>query len=115
MRHSASARVRGRGSETGYDRAQFGPAWLDIAANGCDTRDDVLAGVDVDHVVALGDAWQKAAQQLDLQARAALANDPLNLVPTQARLNRQKARGTRRRGCRPRAATAVGTWPGRSR
>ena len=28
---------------TGYDRAQFGQAWLDTDRNGCDTRNDILA------------------------------------------------------------------------
>lgn len=36
--------VGGRGPKTGYDRtARFGPAWVDVDGNGCDTRDDVLA------------------------------------------------------------------------
>jgi hypothetical protein len=46
---------------------------------------------DVDHVVALGDAWVKGAQQLDSTRREALANDPLNLLAVAASLNRQKS------------------------
>lgn len=38
--------------------------------------------VPIDHVVSLGDAWQKGAQSLSLSERVALANDPLNLVAT---------------------------------
>jgi hypothetical protein len=34
--------VKGRAPKTGYDRAQFGQAWLDTDRNGCDTRNDVL-------------------------------------------------------------------------
>jgi hypothetical protein len=46
--------------------------------------------VDVDHVVALGDAWQKGAQQWSYARRVALANDPLNLLAVDASANRQK-------------------------
>ncbi|WP_433876256.1 hypothetical protein [Sinomonas atrocyanea] len=34
--------VKGRAPKTGYDRSQFGPAWLDRDGNGCDTRNDML-------------------------------------------------------------------------
>src|SRR5215210_7857726 len=34
--------------------------------------------VDIDHVVALSDAWQKGAQQWPLSRRVRFANDPLN-------------------------------------
>src|SRR4029453_4300972 len=36
--------------------------------------------VQIDHVVALGDAWQKGAQQLTARERQGLANDPGNLI-----------------------------------
>jgi hypothetical protein len=51
------------------------------------------AGVDVDHVVALGDAWQKGAQRWPQRERVALANDPLNLLAVDASANRQKGDG----------------------
>lgn len=35
--------------------------------------------VQIDHVIALSDAWQKGAQQLTPDQRKELANDPLNL------------------------------------
>jgi hypothetical protein len=35
--------------------------------------------VDIDHVVALGDAWQKGAQRWPYGKRVAFANDPLSL------------------------------------
>src|SRR5699024_5833992 len=38
------------------------------------------SAVQIDHVVALMDAWQKGAQQLGGQRRRELANDPLNLL-----------------------------------
>jgi hypothetical protein len=46
--------------------------------------------VDVDHVVALGDAWQTGAQQWSYQRRVRFANDPLNLLAVDAAANRQK-------------------------
>jgi hypothetical protein len=46
--------------------------------------------VDVDHVVALGDAWQKGAQRWTYARRVELANDPLNLLAVDASANRQK-------------------------
>jgi hypothetical protein len=49
--------------------------------------------VDIDHVVALGDAWQKGAQQWPRARRVALANDPLNLLSVDASANRQKGDG----------------------
>lgn len=45
---------------------------------------------DVDHVVALGDAWAKGAQQIGAAQREALANDPLNLLAVASSVNRQK-------------------------
>ena len=35
--------VKGRAPKTGYERAEFGPAWADVDRNGCDTRNDILA------------------------------------------------------------------------
>lgn len=49
--------------------------------------------VQIDHVVALSDAWQKGAQKLSLSARTAFANDPLNLLAVKGRLNSQKGDG----------------------
>ncbi|MFI9614866.1 HNH endonuclease family protein [Streptomyces sp. NPDC052023] len=49
--------------------------------------------VDIDHVVALSDAWQKGAQQWDPGKRIAFANDPLNLVAVDAGTNRAKGDG----------------------
>jgi len=47
--------------------------------------------VDVDHMVSLSDAWQTGAQYWPYGKRLALANDPLNLQPTAAWVNRQKS------------------------
>lgn len=38
--------------------------------------------VQIDHIVPLGDAWQKGAQQLTAEQRTELANDPMNLLAT---------------------------------
>lgn len=46
--------------------------------------------VQIDHVVALSDAWQKGAQQLDELTRRNFANDPLNLQATLGWINHQK-------------------------
>ncbi|WP_250556292.1 HNH endonuclease family protein [Pseudonocardia lacus] len=56
---------------------------------GQDTSDDVQ----IDHVVALSDAWQKGAQQLDPDTRKSLGNDPLNLMATDGPTNQSKGDG----------------------
>ena len=132
----AALPVKGRAPKTGYDRAEFGPAWTDDVDvqgghNGCDTRNDVLrrdltaerikpgthgcvvlsgsltdpytgrtiafvrgratsTRVQIDHVVALGDAWVKGAQQLTRAQRTDLANDPLNLLAVDGPTNSAK-------------------------
>jgi hypothetical protein len=47
----------------------------------------------IDHVVALGDAWQKGAQGLTPKQRQNLANDPLNLIAADGPANQQKSAG----------------------
>ena len=49
--------------------------------------------VDIDHLVALSDAWQKGAQQWPAATRVAFANDPLNLLAVDAQINRSKGDG----------------------
>ena len=49
--------------------------------------------VDIDHVVALGNAWSGGAARWDIRKRAAFANDPLNLLPADAGANRAKGDG----------------------
>ena len=49
--------------------------------------------VQIDHVVALSDAWQKGAQQLTEAERTKLANDPLNLLAVDGSTNQQKSDG----------------------
>lgn len=47
--------------------------------------------VDIDHVVALGNAWVTGAFQWDTPKKEAFANDPLNLLAVSASANRQKS------------------------
>jgi hypothetical protein len=49
--------------------------------------------VDIDHVVALSNAWQTGAFQFTNEIRLQFANDPLNLLAVSASLNRQKGDG----------------------
>jgi hypothetical protein len=119
--------VKGRAPMTGYTRARYGEAWVDVDHNGCRTRDDVLsrdltdrqyrdrcvvvtgtlldpythrvlafrkadaAAIQVDHVVALADAWQKGAQQWSPEQRVAFANDPLELLAVGRQVNQEKS------------------------
>ncbi len=46
--------------------------------------------VQIDHVVALSNAWQTGAQDMSERRRIELANDPLNLIAVSGRLNQQK-------------------------
>lgn len=54
---------------------------------GQDTSDDVQ----IDHVVALSDAWQKGAQQLTAADRERFANDALNLLAVDGEANNKKS------------------------
>lgn len=56
---------------------------------GGETSDDVQ----IDHVVALSDSWQKGAQQLTFEQRQALANDPLELLAVDGQANQKKSDG----------------------
>lgn len=49
--------------------------------------------VQIDHVVALSDAWQKGAQALDFATRENLANDPLELLAVEGKANQDKSDG----------------------
>jgi hypothetical protein len=49
--------------------------------------------VQIDHLVALGNAWQTGAQQLSGTQRRSLANDPNNLLAVDGRSNEQKGDG----------------------
>ena len=49
--------------------------------------------VQIDHTVALSNAWQTGAFKLTAEQRKALANDPLNLLAVKGKLNSQKGDG----------------------
>ena len=51
------------------------------------------AAVQIDHVVALSDAWQKGAARWDPARRRAFANDPLNLLAVDGPTNARKGDG----------------------
>lgn len=51
------------------------------------------AKVQIDHVVALSDAWQKGASQLSVDTRTAFANDSLNLLAVDGPNNQRKSDG----------------------
>lgn len=58
-------------------------------SRGSNTSSDVQ----IDHVVALSDAWQKGAQQLTSEERKIFANDPLELLAVDGSANLQKNDG----------------------
>lgn len=49
--------------------------------------------VQIDHVVALSNAWQTGAQKLSRATRQNFANDPLNLLAVDGPANQQKSDG----------------------
>lgn len=54
---------------------------------------ETSSAVQIDHVVALSDAWQKGAQQLTPEEREQLANDDLELIAVDGPANMQKSDG----------------------
>lgn len=56
-------------------------------------RSQISKGVQIDHVVALSDAWQKGAQNLSAEKRTQLATDPLNLLAVDSSANQKKSDG----------------------
>jgi hypothetical protein len=49
--------------------------------------------VQIDHVVALSDSWQKGAQNLSFETRLQMANDPLELLAVDGPTNQEKGDG----------------------
>ncbi len=52
-----------------------------------------VSKIQIDHVVALSDAWQKGAQYLPQEVRYEIATDPLNLLAVDGPANEQKSDG----------------------
>ena len=113
--------VRDESADSGYDRDLFNH-WIDADGNGCDTRCEVLkierlpslpglpsggwlslydgkvtenpSEFDIDHLVALGEAWRSGASEWDGARRQAFANDldePRALIAVTASSNRSKS------------------------
>lgn len=57
------------------------------------SREEISKGVQIDHVVALSDAWQKGAQYFEKSVRYRIATDPLNLLAVDAAANQKKSDG----------------------
>ena len=57
------------------------------------TKAEFSKNIQIDHIVALSDAWQKGAQKLTKDKRYELATDPLNLVAADSSANQQKSDG----------------------
>lgn len=56
-------------------------------------KSDLSNGLQIDHVVALSDAWQKGAQYLSAEVRYQIATDPLNLLAVDSKTNQGKSDG----------------------
>jgi len=54
---------------------------------------DTSGAIQIDHVVAIGDAWQTGAQQLTKEQRVAMYNDPLELLAVDGPTNEKKGDG----------------------
>lgn len=56
-------------------------------------KSDFTTGLQIDHVVALSDAWQKGAQYMSAEVRYSIATDPLNLLAVESKANQGKSDG----------------------
>lgn len=56
-------------------------------------KEELSKGVQIDHVVALSDAWQKGAQNKTAEERYQMATDPLNLLAVDGKANQGKSDG----------------------
>ncbi len=56
-------------------------------------KSEISKGLQIDHVVALSDAWQKGAQYLSKEIRYQIATDPLNLLAVDSQANQGKSDG----------------------
>lgn len=56
-------------------------------------RSEISSGIQIDHVVALSNAWQTGAQYQSADERRSLATDPLNLLAVDGAANQQKSDG----------------------
>ena len=56
-------------------------------------KSDFSKKIQIDHIVALSDAWQKGAQYKTKEERYQIATDPLNLLAVDGPANNQKSDG----------------------
>lgn len=97
------ADVDRNGCDTRNDilRRDLSDAQIKPGTNGCKVTEGTLRDpysgrtvalpeVQIDHVVALSDAWQKGAQGWTAEKRLAFANDPANLQATLGSMNQAK-------------------------
>ena len=56
-------------------------------------KSEISKGIQIDHIVALSDAWQKGAQYKPKEVRFQIATDPVNLIAAEAAANQQKSDG----------------------
>lgn len=56
-------------------------------------KTEISKKIQIDHVVALSDAWQKGAQYMEKEVRFSMATDPLNLLAVESSANQQKSDG----------------------
>lgn len=54
---------------------------------------DTSSAIQIDHIIALSDSWQKGAQQWSVAKRETFANDPLNLIAADGPANMSKGDG----------------------
>ncbi len=57
------------------------------------TEKSEISKIQIDHVVALSDAWQKGAQYMPYEVRNSIATDPLNLLAVDGSANEKKSDG----------------------
>ena len=63
------------------------------------TKSAVSSKVQIDHVVALSNAWQTGAKYLTKEERKALANDDLELIAVSSKDNQEKSDGDASEWC----------------
>ncbi len=73
-----------------YSRAYF-KHWSDLDHDGEDTREELLKGLDIDHIIPLKGAWISGAYSWTPAQREQFANDPDNLQVLPASINRSKS------------------------
>ena len=57
------------------------------------TKKEEISDLQIDHIVALSDAWQKGAQYMSEETRHEIATDPLNLLTVDGSANAKKSDG----------------------